>query len=182
MPLCIAARNGHMFSITREAVPDDALLKTFRGGKHPERWGRYADCFGLDVVGQVRLADFVFAFYTSPLFAIERHLLRMLIDAPSSRAGARAVADGHAETFAAWYVGERTPTQLLMCDRYERTRSWFCVAPASSGTRLRFGSAVAAGNGESGQKPTTFRLLLGFHVLYSQALLHAAKSNLQARA
>jgi hypothetical protein len=28
-----------MFSIAREAVPEDALLKTYRGGVHPERWG-----------------------------------------------------------------------------------------------------------------------------------------------
>ena len=180
-----------MFSITREPVPADALLNTFRGGAHPETWGRYADCFAVDLAGETGLADFVFAFYTSRLFRVERFLLRMLINAPSSRAGARAVADGSCDTFAAWYVGQRTPTQLLMCDRYERTRSWFCIEPKDGGvTRLRFGSAVAAKRGERSavagrpdvpQRPAAFNLLLQFHVFYSQALLHAAKKNLQSR-
>jgi hypothetical protein len=171
-----------VFSITRESVPDDALLRTFRGGTHPQRWGRYADCFAVSVDRNVSLADFVFAFYTSPLFRIERGLLRLLINAPSSRADARAVADGTADKFAAWYVGQRTATQLLMCDRYERTRSWFRVAPMSGGgTRLQFGSAVAARGGvrnDIPQRPAAFRLLLSFHVLYSQALLRVAKANL----
>jgi hypothetical protein len=171
-----------LFSITRESVPPDALLKTFRGGAHPERWGRYADCFAVDVAGEVGLAEFVVAFYTSPLFGIERFLLRMLIQAPSSRADARALADGTADKFAAWYVGARTTTQLLMCDRYERTRSWFCIAPNDGGgTRLRFGSGVAAKRDEHDagpHRPAAFNLLLGFHVLYSQALLHAARKNL----
>ena len=180
-----------MFSITRETVPADALLKTFRGGAHPERWGRYADCFAVDVAQDVSLPDFVFAFYTSRLFAVERFLLRSLINAPSSVADARAVADGSSATFAAWYVGQRTPTQLLMCDRYERTRSWFCVESKSGGeTRLRFGSAVAAKRAErtdapkgkdDAERPAAFSLLLQFHVIYSQALLHAARKNLQSQ-
>ena len=52
------------------------------------------------------------------------------------------LADGFGTSFAIWRVGERTTTQLLMCDRYERTRSWFCVVPLGGGkTLLRFGSA-----------------------------------------
>jgi hypothetical protein len=170
-----------MLAITRESVPEDALLRTFRGGAHPERWGRYADCFAVSVERNVTLAQFVFAFYTSPLFLIERGLLRLLINAPSSRADARAIADGASDKFAVWYVGQRTATQLLMCDRYERTRSWFRVEPEGGGTRLQFGSAVAAKRGENAdaaRRPATFSLLLSFHVLYSQALLRAAEANL----
>jgi len=171
-----------MLAITRESVPDDALLRTFRGGAHPERWGRYADCFAVCVDRNVTLAQFVFAFYTSPLFVIERWLLRLLINAPSNRDDARAIADGTSDEFAAWYVGQRTATQLLMCDRYERTRSWFRVEPESGGgTRLQFGSAVAARRGERGHVPRragAFNLLLAFHVAYSRALLRAAKANL----
>lgn len=173
-----------MFSITREVPPADALLQIFRGGAHPERWSRYADCFAVGVAAEVTLADFVFAFYTSPLFGVERFLLRTLIKAPSSRADARAVADGTAETFAAWYVGERTATQLLMCDRYERTRSWFrAESKSGGGTQLQFGSAVAAKRGERSdvpERPAAFGLLLGFHVVYSQALLYAATKNLHS--
>jgi hypothetical protein len=168
-------------AISRESVPEDALLRTFRGGAHPERWGRYADCFAVGVDRNVTLTQFVFAFYTSPLFGIERALLRLLINAPSSRADARAIADGTSDKFAAWYVGQRTATQLLMCDRYERTRSWFRVEPESGGTRLLFGSALAAKRGERIDAPRRragFSVLLWFHVLYSQALLRAAKANL----
>jgi hypothetical protein len=168
-----------MFSIARETVPEDALLKTYRGGVHPERWGRYGDCFSVTVDRAANLADFVFAFYTSPLFRIERLMLRVLIHAPSSDSEARRLADGSAAAFAAWYVGERTGTQLLMCDRYERTRSWFRVVPLGGGrTLLQFGSAVAARrDARTGAAALSgrFRLLLGFHVVYSQALLHAAK-------
>lgn len=169
-------------AITRESVPEDSLLRTFRGGTHPERWGRYADCFAVRIDRNVTLAQFVFAFYTSPLFLIERGLLRLLINAPSSRADARAIADGTSDKFAAWYVGQRTATQLLMCDRYERTRSWFRVEPDSrGGTHLQFGSAVAAKRGETTvapRRPATFSPLLSFHVLYSRALLRAATANL----
>ena len=169
-----------MFSIARETLPEDALLKTYRGGVHPERWGRYGDCFSVTVDREANLADFVFAFYTSPLFRVERLMLRVLVHAASSDSEARRLADGSAATFAAWYVGERTATQLLMCDRYERTRSWFRVTPLDGGrTLLQFGSAVAAvGNPRTGAAALSggFQLLLGFHIVYSQALLHAAKA------
>jgi len=172
-----------MFSITQEAAPEDALLKTYRGGVHPERWGRYGDCFSVRVAGVVSLADFVFAFYTSPVFRIERWMLRAFIGAQSSDKGARALAHGSAASFAAWYVGDRTATELLMCDRFERTRSWFRVlALDSGGTLLQFGSAVAAavrdeGTGAAAQS-RGFRLMMGFHVLYSKVLLNAAKTRL----
>jgi hypothetical protein len=169
-----------MFSVTREPVADDALLKTYRGGARPERWGKYGDCFSVTVDRVVSLADFVFSFYTSPLFRMERLILRTFIGISSSDSDARALADGAAASFAVWYVGKRTATQLLMCDRYERTRSWFRVVPLSGGrTRLQFGSAVAAAREDRAGATAlggTFRLLLGFHVLYSQALLRAAKA------
>lgn len=170
-----------MSSVAREAVPEDSLLKTFRGGVRPERWGGYADCFAVTIDRTVTLPEFVYAFYTSPAFRAERLLLRVFIGAASRPSDADAVARGSATQFAAWYVGERTATQLLMCDRYERTRSWFCVAAlAGNRTRLQFGSAVAARGGGSGPEPRGkgFRLMLRFHVLYSQVLLHAAKARL----
>jgi len=171
-----------MFSIARETVPEDALLRTYRGGAHPERWGTYGDCFSVPVDRIVSLADFVFAFYSSSTFRIEQLLIRAFVGAPSSNSQARALADGSATSFAVWYVGDRTPTQLLMCDRYERTRSWFRVAQLDTGrTLLQFGSAVAAARDRrTGGEALGggFGLLLGFHVLYSQLLLNAAKVGL----
>jgi hypothetical protein len=166
-------------SIARREVPEDALLKTYRGGAQPERWGNSGDCFAMPVDRVESLADFVFAFYTSPIFRIERLILRVLLGARSTDAQARALADGSATSFAVWRVGARTATQLLMCDCYERTRSWFCVVPLDGDrTLLQFGSAVAAGRDKQTKAVATgrgFRLLLGFHVLYSKILLYAVR-------
>jgi len=85
----------------RENVPEDALLKTYRGGVRPERWGKYGDCFSVVVDRTVSLADFVFAFYTSPVFRIERLILRALLGTRSSDSDARALADGSAAAAAA---------------------------------------------------------------------------------
>ena len=91
------------------------------------------------------------------------------------------MALGRVESFAAWQVEGRTCEQLLMCDFQGRTRSWLmstgieCAGKA--GTRLYFGSAVVpAENAHSGRKTmgAIFVALLGFHKLYSRALLRAA--------
>lgn len=168
-----------MFSVTQGAVPDDALLKTYQGGARPERWRESGDCFVVSVDRAVSLAEFVFAFYTSPVFRVERLILGVFAGAPSTDAEGCRLAGGSGTSFAVWRVGERMATQLLMCDRYERTRSWFRVVPQSDGkTLLQFGSAVASRSRT--QTPTwarksLFRMLLKFHVVYSQILLHAAK-------
>jgi hypothetical protein len=140
-----------MFSVVREVLPSDALILTYSGGANPERWGNYADCFAARVRQDVALSDFVFAFYTSYLFRIEALILRIALGVPAGRAAARALAEGQADKFAAWYVGQRTDSQLLMCDRYERTRSWFRVVPiAGGGTQLLFGSALAKSEARRG--------------------------------
>jgi hypothetical protein len=172
-----------MFSVTRESVPDDSLLKTYRCPVRPERWGSYADCFAVKAAGAVDLSDFVFAFYTSRIFRVEGCILRVLLGVAAGRSEAQSLAEGTSDKFSAWYVGQRTKTQLLMCDRYERTRSWFGVAPdPGGGTHLLFGSAVAAKRDQAGAQSLGggFHFLLRFHILYSQILLSAAQQNLPA--
>jgi hypothetical protein len=163
--------------VSRLPVPADALLKTYPGGRHPERWGHYGDCFSVTVDADVTLEGFVFAFYTSWVFKKERFILRLL-GAPSSDTQARGVAQGTRTEFAVWRVGERNASQLLMCDRYEFTRSWFRVEPLDGGqTRLQFGTGVAAmpaGNAGVLTMSRGFRLLSSFHVHYSKVLLRAA--------
>jgi hypothetical protein len=170
-----------MFSIVRDVVPDDSLLRTYRGGTRPERWRESGDCFSISVDRGISLADFVHAFYASPVFRIERLILGLL-GSPSTDVQARQLADGTGISFAVWRVGERSATQLLMCDCYGQTRSWFRVVPLSGGrTLLQFGSAVASWSGlEATPRARGFlyRLLLKFHVLYSQILLHAARRRL----
>ena len=172
-----------MPGITQIALADDALLKTHCIGKHPERWGHYGDCFSVPVDRAVTLSEFVFAFYTSPAFRIERWILRVLAGAASTDEQARDLAEGQQETFAVWTVGARTPTQLLMCDRYGKTRSWFRVVPqGQDGTVLQFGSAVAAVRSDIGpiKMSRRFGVLLGFHRLYSRVLLAAARRRVMA--
>ena len=172
-----------MFGIARSIPPTDALHIT-HPGRHPERWGGYHDCFCICVRGRVTLQQFVEAFYTSGLFRVERALLRVFLAFPSSDADARGLARGTRDTFAAWYAEARTATELLMCDRYERTRSWFRIAPhGDGGTEICFGTAVAGRRrvDESFDMSFPFHVLRGFHVLYSQMLLRAAVRSLDVR-
>jgi hypothetical protein len=159
-------------------------LKSYAGGADPQAWAQYSDCFVIETDRPVTLADFVLAFYTSPLFRLERLILRWLAHAPSRDSEARAVAEGSGSSFAVWKVGGRTATQLLMCDRYGTTRSWFSVVPSGSRTVLRFGSGiVSVPDRKSGKRRLgiAFWALLGFHILYSRLLLYFAKRNLRRR-
>ncbi|MDO8372388.1 MAG: hypothetical protein Q7T39_10710, partial [Polaromonas sp.] len=117
----------------------------------------------------------------------ERLLLAWLVSKPSTDAQASQLASGTLDSFAAWSVEERCEDQLLMCDFQGRTRSWLMVVPAegesAASTRLYFGSAVVPARAPRAGARTpglglTFRLLLGFHKLYSRALLFSAKSRL----
>ena len=179
--------DARSLGVVQGPLPEDALLKTYRGGRHPELWGDYGDCFSVPVSEAVSLSEFVYAFYTSPIFKLERLILRCLVNARSSDREARQLVDGTRDNFAAWRVGERTETQLLMCDRYERTRSWFRVTPvvagAGSRTLLQFGSAIVARRRRqpgSVSMSLGFRLMLRFHRQYSRVLLRAAVRGLRA--
>ena len=169
-----------VMNITQQPTPSESLLRTYRGGRNPERWGRYDDCFSVRLDRPVGLSVFVFAFYTSWVFRLERCILRLAIGAASTDAQARGVANGTEQLFAAWTVGARSDSQLLMCDRYETTRSWFRVLPNEGGTTLQFGSAVASPPDRGAVRTigSGFRLLLGFHVFYSRVLLRAAAKRL----
>lgn len=168
-----------MPSIRRCELPQAALL-----GKYG-RGGAYADCYVTEMVGRVSHAEFVEAFYTTTLFKVERQLLAWLVSRPSTDVQARQLAGGTIDSFAAWHVEARSADQILLCDFQGRTRSWLMVGAAQDGalgeTRLYFGSAVVpvAGARSGPRSPGLgFRLLLGFHKLYSRALLAAARSRL----
>ena len=145
------------------ALPKSALLQEY------VRSGAYTDCFSTYILSNVSLAVFVEAFYTTWLFKLERFILRIAVSKPSTDDEARRLSNGELERFAAWYVEDRAADQLLMCDFRDQTRSWFMVSPG----RIYFGSAVIP------VQKSSYRLLLGFHRLYSRALLAAAKSRLQ---
>jgi hypothetical protein len=148
-------------------LPADALLQRYRAQD------AYTDCFAIEVPGQVSHAAFVEAFYTTPVFKLERLLLAWFVARPSNDAEARRLAQGQAESFAAWSVEARAPGQLLLRDYAGSTRSWLMAEAAGQGTRLYFGSAVVRS-----RQGGAFRALLGFHKLYSRILLRAAVSRL----
>ncbi len=171
-----------MFSIQPCSVPDDSLLGIYRST------GAYTDCYATDINGVVSHKQFVTAFYTTSLFKLEGMILKWALSRPSTDAQAEQLASGAADRFAAWHVEKRCENQLLMCDFQSRTRSWLMVAPLKTdsgpATRLYFGSAVIpvedAKTGTLALGPG-FRALLGFHKVYSKALLSAAKSRLNAQ-
>jgi hypothetical protein len=168
-----------MLSIHKCQLPHGALLSKYQDG------GAYADCYVTQIAGRVSHAEYVEAFYTTWLFKIERMLLAWLVSKPSTDLQASQLATGTLGSFAAWKVEARSVNQLLMSDFQCRTRSWLMVASvernASADTRLYFGSAVVpAARARSGTRTLglAFRLLLGFHKLYSRALLSATMSRL----
>jgi hypothetical protein len=167
------------------ALPPNALLQASRDA------GAYTDCYACEVPGQVSHAAFVEAFYTTPLFKLERTLLGWLAHRPATDVDARRLAEGTADRFSAWRVQARGPNQLLLADFTGRTQSWLMVAHATdngrrSGTRLYFGSAVVPQRPRQGEADRgitrmgfAFHALLGFHRLYSRLLLGAARSRVQ---
>jgi len=163
-------------------LPEDTLLYRYHPTQQP---GGYVDCLTRSVPGAVSLPDYVHAFYTTPVFRLERWILASLAAKPSTDADARGLADGTQTEFAAWHVEDRAADQLLMCDFRSQTRSWFMVTKENSGqvdaTRLWFGSAVMPLTVDEAGKPTlgrTYRWLLGFHQVYSHVLLDAAARRL----
>jgi hypothetical protein len=169
-----------MPTIYASDLPTDALLGKYRDG------GAYTDCYAVDVNPPVSQAAYVEAFYTSPVFKLERQLLAWFVDRPSTDAEARALAAGQRSAFSAWTVEGQIAQQLLLCDFQNRTRSWLMSAPVdvngSPGTRLYFGSAVVPVlDRRTGQATMgfVFRALLGFHKLYSRMLLRAAVARLK---
>ena len=170
-----------MSSVKPCPLPDNALLGRYRNNPAPELAGAYTDCYAMTVAGSVMLADFVYAFYTTWVFKLERLILKYLVSRPSTDGQARDLADGLSTVFAAWDVEDRSANQLLMCDLNQRTRSWFMVDRNEAETTLFFGSAVTPVK-KHGQERyelgTGFDMLLGFHKLYSRVLLRAARARL----
>ena len=159
-------------SIHRCSLPPDAFLQRYAGNVG------YADCFRVDVPGTIGLGRYVEAFYTTQLFKAERAVLS-LAGHPSSDAEAAVAAKGEASRFATWHVEARADDQLLMCDVTGRSRSWFQVASNRDGdTTLYFGTVVTSvETGVAGRKSMglAFNVLMPVHILYSRALLAAAK-------
>ena len=166
-----------MFSIEKCTVPAQTLLDRYLVN------GAYTDCYTAEVSSSLSLPEYIFSFYTTPLFKVERLILRFTVSKPSTDVQARQLADGKIHKFAAWHVEGRSKNELLMCDFLERTRSWFKVIPVGqTRTQLFFGSAISSSQHPEKGKLSLglgFRMLLGFHQIYSKLLLHSARSRVR---
>lgn len=161
-----------MAAVEATALPTGALLEAYA------RADAYTDCYAVSLPRAVSLAEFIAAFYTTPVFRLERWLLARTLRLPSTDRDALALAQGQSGTFAAWQVETREANQVVLAAG--RTRSWLMVGPRSSGTgdatTLFFGSAIVPrGRGALGWR---YGALLGFHKLYSRVLLGAAARRL----
>lgn len=155
-------------SIHAETLPDVALLRYYAN-----RPDCYTDCYSTTLMFNVSLADFITAFYTTPIFKAERLVLRVGARTKVTDADVVALADGKTEEFAVWTVEDRTATQILLEDKSGSTRSWLMVASQGTGTKLYFGSALVPAV-EDGPLPLLARLMILPHKLYSRKLLSAA--------
>lgn len=168
-----------MKAVTASDVPLDALLQKYAAPV------ACADCYVAEVDGVVLHETFVRTFYTTPLFRLERVILKWFAARPSTDEEASALASGAVDRFAAWRVEARSENQILLADDTGRTRSWLMVrttqGPRGPGTLLYFGSAVVPRvNKKTGTTSMgfVFAALLGFHRLYSRSLLRAASSRI----
>ncbi|MFP5392366.1 MAG: hypothetical protein ACLGI6_12620 [Gammaproteobacteria bacterium] len=167
-----------MPTIIRRALPQHAFLNTYRDA------GAYTDCFSMDLPWEASLADYVFAFYTSPVFKAERALLGVVLRTPARDDDARALALAEAASFSFWDVEQRCADQLLLRDRSGVTRSWLMAEPLENqGTRLYFGSAVVPRRRAADGTPSfgwLFHAGTAFHNKYTVALMGSARARLQA--
>lgn len=166
-----------MLSIERSALPPKSMLEIY------SKNGAYVDCFQTDVPAPVTLREYVYAFYTTPLFRLERAILTISVSKPSSDEQAMQLADGARDSFAAWSVESRSENEILMCDFVARTRSWLKVVSINgTHTRLFFGSVVVPTLDSRTGRPSiglVYRGLLGFHQIYSVLLLYSARWRIQ---
>lgn len=166
-----------MPTIYKSPAPVDALIH-----KYTTMPGAYTDCFLAVIPKQVTFPEYLFAFYTTPLFKLERLVLR-LVRKPSTDGEARQLADGLRDSFAAWTLEARAENQILMRDFMNRTCSWLMAVPAQDGksTQLYFGTAVIPIVDKKTGKASLgfiFAALLGFHKLYSVLLLRSARARI----
>jgi len=63
------------------------------------RRGCFTDCYAVEALVPVTQAQFVEAFYTTPLFKAERFILKLLAARPSTDQDAKDLAAGTTDTF-----------------------------------------------------------------------------------
>ena len=145
--------------------------------------GYYTDCFSIHLEQSVTLPEFMNAFYTTPLFRLERLLLSLTVKGRMTDANVTALSRGEADRLAIWQVEARKECEILLSAG--RTKSWLMVAPQEGGgddTQLFFGSVVVPEppkrEGDAPRLGPVFDSLLSAHRIYSRLLLSSAAQRL----
>jgi len=167
-----------MLSIEKcEVIPNTLVASFLEKG--------YADSYRTEVDGHVSMEDYVYKFYTSPLFKLERFILTWSVRKPSTDKQAKEISEGNTNKFAAWTLEDRRENELLMRDMADRTRSWFMVnhlgTRENPKTQLYFGTGISPSPKRNPEKSSIglfFNAMLPFHKVYSVLLLYFAKRQL----
>lgn len=163
--------------ITQTAIPDHSFLAAYA-----QQEGSHIDCFATEIDRPVTLSDLLETFFSTPLFRVERLILRTMTRMPTSDQEVSALANGTSDRFALWRTEARDAQQLLMAVGQGPIRSWWMVShPMPGQTRLHFGSAVVPTGVDRHGRPVvggSIRLLKGFHLAYSRLLLRATARRL----
>ena len=149
--------------VARAEVPEGALI-----ARYLAETGAHVDAYCVAGPREIGLPDYVSAFFTSPVFRLERALLRVFARTKSSDAQVRALAEGTGTHMALWEVEARSEHELLLCVPGTPIRTWLAIRDG----KLRFGSVVLAE--PNGTQSLFARVLMPFHALYSRVLLWAA--------
>lgn len=158
--------------LSQVPVPNISLLAAY------QKKQAFTDCYATTVPIPVTLTQFIEAFYTTPLFKVERWLLAKVLNIPSSDQQALMLAQSNSVEFSAWQVESRTSNEIILTAW--QTRSWLCVKQeenAAASTTLYFGSVVISTRPD-GKFGLAFHMLGSFHRLYSKLLLFAAAKRL----
>lgn len=162
--------------VEQSGLPSDSLLIRYQES------GDFTDCYLIKVSEKVDFQKYVYSFYTSWLFKLERFVLKWIVNKPSTDQEVLLLAKGNSENFAAWSVEDRAENQLLLCDYQGQTRSWLRVVNLNEGnTLVYFGSAVISKkdlDGKAIEFSRVFKFIGWFHHLYSKALITCAVKKL----
>lgn len=168
-----------MSKIIETEIPFDALSAAYLDA------GAFVDCYYIDIPKEVTLEQYIKAFYTTPLFKVERSILSLATFKLAKDSEAIELSLGKAKSYSIWTVENRDTDQIILCEFTENTRSWLRVNVIKTAgvttTRLFFGSVVIPKKGsENGDVKFgfLFHLLGKFHQIYSKALLSAAYKKL----
>ncbi len=82
-------------------IPHGSLLAVYAEAPTAGTVPNYCDCNSTRIEARVSLQDFLYAFYTSSAFSVERKVLALALRVPSADEDARALAKGQSNRFSA---------------------------------------------------------------------------------